>query len=423
MATLSSILKRDKQSQIIKCRNRHILGVVCKADIIAVELFPKNNLAHNSELARTTVSRILEIPYEKEVGEDYNKEIEEIHRSLISEEWTKKVIANYYRLEELFYSHEKGSGELFSQKIEDYRKKAKSYYSVSQSIFLNEVDSIDKNIKKDIKELSKNLKRLRSERIETEKHKIIEPIDLSLFQVLTLFSLFSILSLIGAYIHNRLLLGAFNINPSDFFLLYDYISSSADVIESSFIALTIAAIVYFVGVNSSLSNIAQAQQFNIVDQSSNRFSRFLIAIVIIPILGLVLQLVINQELPENTLHYLYTPMFIGVLYFIFYKVPWGYMKNPYATSITIAILFTLLTNLIWGVRNDIRDIRNGEYESPYIISFEDDYKQYSKHIFLLSNSNYVFLVDEESKEISVIPKSGVKAIFSKRNENHDWLLK
>ena len=423
MATLSSILKRDKQSQIIKCRNRHILGVVCKADIIAVELFPKNNLAHNSELARTTVSRILEIPYEKEVGEDYNKEIEEIHRSLISEEWTKKVIANYYRLEELFYSHEKGSGELFSQKVEDYRKKAKSYYSVSQSISLNEVDSIDKNIKKDIKELRKNLKRLRSERIETEKHKIIEPIDLSLFQVLTLFSLFSILCLIGGYMHNRLLLGAFNINPSDFFLLYDYVSSSTDVIESSFVGSIIAAIAYFVGVNISLSDVAHARQFNIVDNSSYRFPRLLIALAIIPILVLVLQLVINQELPENTLSYLYSPMFIGVLYFIFYKLPWGYVKNAFTASIAVAILFVFFIHLTWGVRNDIRDIRNGEYESPYTIFFEDDYKQYSKHIFLLSNSNYVFLVDEESKEISVIPRSGVKAIFSKRNENHDWLLK
>ena len=397
--------------------------MVCKADIIAVELFPKNNLAHNSELARTTVSRILEIPYEKEVGEDYNKEIEEIHGSLISEEWTKKVIANYYRLEELFYSHEKGSDELFSQEIEDCRKKAKSYYSVSQSISLNEVDLINKNIKKDIKELRKNLKRLRSERIETEKHKTIEPIDLSLFQVLTLFSLFSILCLIGGYMHNRLLLGAFNINPSDFFLLYDYVSSSADVIESSFIGLTIAAIVYFVGVNSSLSDIAHARQFNIVDKSSDRLPRFLIAVVIIPILGLVLQLVINQELPENTLSYLYIPMFIGVMYFIFYKLPWGYVKNAFTASLAVAMLFIFLIHLTWGVRNDIRDIRNGEYESPYTISFEDDYKQYSKHIFLLSNSNYVFLVDEESKEISVIPKSGVKAIFSKRNENHDWLLK
>ena len=117
------------------------------------------------------------------MGEDDNKEIDEIHRSLISEEWTNKIIANYYRLRELLYSHERGSGELFSQEIEDCRKKAKSYYSVSQSISLNEVDSIDKNIKKDIKELRKNLKRLRSERIETEKHKIIEPIDLSLFHI------------------------------------------------------------------------------------------------------------------------------------------------------------------------------------------------------------------------------------------------
>lgn len=240
---------------------------------------------------------------------------------------------------------------------------------------------------------------------------------------MTLFSLFSILCLIGGYIHNRLLLGAFNINPSDFFLLYDYVSSSTDVIESAFIGSTMAAIAYLVGANIYLSDIARARQFNIVDNSSGRFSRFLIAVAIIPILGLVLQLVINREFPENTLSYLYMPMFIGVLYFIFYKLPWDYVKNAFTASIAVAILFVFLIHLTWGVRNDIGDIRNGEYESPYTISFEDDYKQYSKHIFLLSNSNYVFLVDEESKEISVIPKSGVKAIFSKRNENHDWLLK
>ena len=74
MVTLSSILKRHEQSQIIKCRDKHIRALFDKAYLTAVELFPKNNLGHNLELAGITVSRIFEIPYEKGATRSLSRE-------------------------------------------------------------------------------------------------------------------------------------------------------------------------------------------------------------------------------------------------------------------------------------------------------------------------------------------------------------
>ena len=392
-----------------------------KAYISTFKLFPENNLDHNSELAWIVTSKFLEIPYKKEINETNNDEINKLYEFLASDEWVRKTISNSYRLDAFYYSYE-NSSDLLKHKIDDALKKAKSYDDMASPISSDELGSIDRKIKREVKELKKNVKKLNSERIEKEKQKVIKPVTVTLSHVLSLFSLFSILFLISGYIYNKFLLGALGINSSDFFAFSDYISSSADVIESSLISSALGVITYIVGANDALSKKLLEEQFNI--EKVRNYPNYLIALAIsVPIFSLAVTLFIKRELPDNVLDYFYPLIFFILFYIVHYLPIWNYVRNWFAVSVVITTIFVFLISLGWAIIEDIEDVKNRDYKSSYTISFKKGYEEYSGHMFFASNSNYVFLLNKENQKISVIPKSGIKALHTKYNGKDDSLNK
>ncbi len=100
---------------------------------------------------------------------------------------------------------------------------------------------------------------------------------------------------------------------------------------------------------------------------------------------------------------------------------WKYVKNSFAVGAVIMMVLFFLLDLAVRINQDLQSVENGSYKSSYTIVFKKEYEEYSGHIFFTSNSNYVFLLNKENKKLSVIPKSGIKALNPKHDE--DELLK
>lgn len=402
---------------ILKCRSKHHLAVFLMAYIDTFKLFPENKLDHNSKLAQIVAYRLLEIPSAEEINEVDNEEVNQLYEFLVSDERLRKTVSNSYRLDAFYYSCGNFSGSL-KDKADDALAKAKSYDDTASPISQDELSSINKKIKTELKKLKRDAKRLNSERIEKEKLDIIKPVTVTLSHILPLLSLFSILFLISGYIYNRFLLGGLGINSSDFFVISDYISSSVDVIASAIIASVLGVLSYLLGVEDDLSSRLRAEQFN-TEKTSNTPKYFIALIAFIPIFSLVPILFIKRELPDNFLEHFYPLIFFTLLYAVYYLPIWKYVENWFAVNVVVITIFVFLISLGWKIIEDLRDIKNGNYESSYTISFKKGYEEYSGHLFFAGNSNYVFLLNKENQEIAVVPKSAIKALHTKHNGKDD----
>ena len=412
-------LMRFYLRSILKCRQKHSQAVFLKAYITTFKLFPENKLDHNSKLAQIVVHRFLGIPNTEEIKEVDNEEINKLYESLASDEWVRRTVSNGYRLDAFYYSCANFSGSL-RDKADDALAKAKSYDDTALPISQDELSSINKKVKTELKKLRRDVRRLNSERIEKEKLDLIKPVTVTLSQVFPLLYLFSVLFLISGYIYNRFLLGDLGINSSDFFVISDYISSSVDVIESAVIASVLGVLSYLLGVDDDLSSRLRTEQFNI-EKTSNTHKYLIALVVFLPIFSLMAVLFIKRELPDNFLEHFYPLIFFTLLYAVYYLPIWKYVKNWFAVNVVVITIFVFLISLGWKVVEDLQDIKNGNYESSYTVFFKKGYEEYSEHLFFASNSNYVFLLNKENQEIAVVPKSAIKALHAKPNEKDNLL--
>lgn len=64
-------------------------------------------------------------------------------------------------------------------------------------------------------------------------------------------------------------------------------------------------------------------------------------------------------------------------------------------------------HLGFRIKDNVENVLLDEYEPIYSIKLQSKYKQYSQMSYLTSNSNFVFLVDTQTKEVVVLPKNSV----------------
>ncbi len=377
-------------------------AVFCKAYIQTFSLFPENKLKYNSELALSARYMLFEISRPENSFELNEEELKTLYDSLISDRWVKKTLSNYYLLQAFYYSYGTSS-DLLKDQSDASMLKAKSFSDSVSPISNDDVWPIYNNIKADIKHMRREIPKLNSERIEKEKLKIIEPVTIKSAHVMFLVSLFSTIFLISGFIYNKLFFASFDLNVGDFFRVSDYIASSVDTLAVTVISSFLGVIFFFWGLSEVLSEELRAVQF----ETERKGGDYILPVIIVTS---TVGLVVHSYKTGGLLSiFLYPLLFFIALVVLDHLPIWKYIKNKAAVGAVLISFFIFSIQLGLKVKDNIKDIKSGEYKSPYTLTLKKEYKKYAEHPFITSNSSYVFLFDSDKGKIVVIPKSGVES--------------
>ena len=397
---------------IIKIRVKQGTVVYAKAYIDANSLFPDSTLDENHRLARLLSSNLLDIKINIKVGEIKEKHVNLLQDKLLSSESVKNDIANYFLIIAFYYSsgNENITSEHIVGKINDALTKARSYKESTKPLAYEDLGEIEKKIKKELKVLKKQIKKINTKKIEEEKSKLIGTIKVTIPEVLILSSAISVLLVVGGILYTTILFYFLDINTSDFFDIYDYISNSVDVIYPVLLISIFLMFFYFIGASHGLSRLILARQFN----SEPKYQGYgLKVLVVLYVITFFLQYYYYK---------IFSPYFlIPIAFFSFHYIAFDlikldkYIKNKFAFQSGMLFIFCFFMYLGLDLASILYDIKNGNYQSQYVVYFEKEYEEYSDHKFFKANSKYVFLLNDDTQEIAVIPITGIKSMKTKKS--------
>lgn len=400
------ILCRIYGQLILKCKFRHVSAVFFKAYIQTFVLFPENKLKINSAIALVVRSRIFELPKPELKEEIDENQVQSLYDLMIHEDWVRKTISKYYLIEAFYYSYALTSELLKEKSVQSYEK-SKLYDSTANLIGYDDIGSMNKEIKTDLKILQKEMRKLNAEKIESEKLKIIRPISITSTHIMFVLSLFSTLFVISGFIYNKLFFNSFGISVGDFFSISDYLASSVDVIMATVISSALGLAFYFWGLSSALSEELRAEQF----ETDSKKEDYVIPIIVsTSSIGLVAHSYHTGELHSL---FLYVLTFF-ILMHVFYRLPiWKYIENraPVGAALLSIIYFSLHLGI--SIKDEVQSIKSGSYKSSYKIQYKVPYPSREDNEFIASNSGYVFVWDSKREHMNIISKAEVLGFRAK----------
>ena len=383
------------------------------AYIKALSLFPYITPRENRVIVNIVLSDILDISDDKKNKEEKNEFAEQLRESLFSDEKIMDTFADYF-LTEYFYLSVKNKDRQnkdLNKMADDALIKAKSYKNTAEPISAADVDIIKKEIKKKIKKLNKS--------IEKEESKTRKPIKIQSSIIFIFISVFSGVFLVGGFLHTIILLEFFDINSSDFFDISDYISSNVDIVFPILSGIFFGLFGYFIFQRDVFLKIITADQLD----NKASFGEFWNSVLVISgvlAVGYGISFYVELVHYDRFIPVLLSPLAFVILisiFLIFLKMD-KYIENRFIFRTAVILIFSFLVYIGIDISDTLYKVKNDTYKNPYNISFTAEYEEYSDHAFFLANSKYVFLLNKETKELAVIPKTGIKAI---RTKNPSWL--
>lgn len=387
---------------IFKIELEHIQAFSLKVYILALSLFPEKKISQNRHLSLFVINNILKIPCEEEESIN-DEEVETLNNALMKNEWAIKTITNYYLLRTFYYSSLlKFKSETIKENFDKAFNQAKLYNKDSKLLVPKDLTELKKKIKKDIKIFKKEIKQLISEKIEIEQFKEIKPIKISLTNALYFVTFYSFVWLFGGIAYNWIFLSYFfDINISDFFELADYASSNMDILLAGFILTIVSVWIIFLGQKDGLRNDIISKQCN--TPKTKQYNKLTLLFV------LFLISIVQYYARGNTIVFW---VFIYIVIMSFFGSFSHHIENKISAYQVLLLAIIFLSYVILTAIDDASKVKDGIYVSPYNIVLEDKYKSFSNHIFVKSNSKYVFLLDKNHK-MTAIKKINIKAFLAK----------
>ena len=377
--------------------------IFLNAYIKANSLFPNATEEENDQLAVFVISDILGTSDDIKNKEEKKEAAEQLRAGLFSDKNVIDTVANYFLIEHFRFLtlYEDGHNKIYKEKADKALSKAKSYKNTAEPISAKDINNINKEIKKERKILKRLIRK-------------INPIKITPLSVFLFISVISSLFLVGGFLYNRILLHFLGINSSDFFDTSDYIASSVDIV------FPILLIVFFIMFFSSKQALDSRGKFNALSEAlvGGQFGnkpkfRLFWAIAIAVYVGVIfyVELTYNEKFIPALLIVPALVILICIL-FVFLEID-KYIENRFIFRTVVMSFSVFLAYLSADISETVYEVKNGNYKSPYIVFFTEEYKEYSDHAFLLANSNYAFFLNKETKEAVVVPKTGIKAVHTK----------
>ena len=387
--------------KIIKIRYYVFKILLFKLYEYSYKLFPENTLKENTEISTNVRFYLLEL------NSEYSSTEQEecLKTTVLKDDTFRQQIVNFHLL--ATYAYSKIDTDEANNTKQDSLEKAKKLIPNCKEITDNSFKNLSKFIKNELKILQSKSKHIGKDKINQELLKLINPITISPSHVIFFVSIFYTLFTVSGFIYNKFLFQNFGISVSDFFDISDYLSSSINEITLTIIPTVMGAVFFFIGYENELYKRLYEEQFEIKSKESLIDKYTSPFIVVFSIIIIVIKFLITKEI--------YYFLIATVVLFVLFTLPyWKYIKNKPTVIATLSAIVYLVSFTMSGVDGRVKKIKNGEYESPYKLTFVDPYKKYSNLAFVSSNSKYVFMWDSSIKEMIVLDKD---AIFSYTSKN------
>ncbi len=364
--------------------------------------YPKNDLGKNLDIALNVKDRIFDIDGGTSKYEIDADQVDKLKELIRKNPEVVGLVTNAYLLDHFYYSHGYQT-EFRKKEAEKALLKAKAADPNADILDYNGFSSLNKKIKEQTKVLKLKLRKLAQDKIQREKSSFVGKITITSSGVLFVVGLFSTLFVASGFLYTKIYYSFFGIDVSDFFDVSDYLSVSVSVLASAMISTVIGLAAYAWGFFTALSNRIHSEQFSVEEKPV--ISNLLILIILVTCaLMFVIQLYNRGEIATD---FLYPPAIFLVLY-VCHKIPVrDYVENPVPVNAFIVTLLIFLTHLGLRIVDDVQEKMDPGYRSTYTLQFYAE-RELSDHLFIGQNSKYVFLRDNETKSVVVVPVSAVK---------------
>ena len=230
------------------------------------------------------------------------------------------------------------------------------------------------------------------------------------------------LFLIAGYLYNKILLGAFDIDVSNFFSTEDYMKASMDKIE-----FTILPAVYsLIGIYLGIRTLSRKPKWHLdYERKRQNFRYYVIISIIFLLIATALGAYVNTK--SLVISFVVVMSFVIVLLLFILNIKISgyiaqkYFKKPITATFFIMFILSLVANLfslahiqIFVLKNsDIADIKKYDFEfkSP------NSYPEKDMVLIVSSRDFFIFLNKESKTSITsiVVPKKQVISITSVGN--------
>lgn len=377
-------------------------NIFCRLYLDACEMFPNNMLSKNSDIASAVTDTLLGLQ-----SSDFRVDDESLLKLLnhvSNDKWISNKISNYHLLFAYYFSFG-DSYPLHSDKVDGLLLKAKKAVSSSISLDADGFKKIRTDSKNDQSTLRKRIGISNKQRIEKEKLKMIKPIKITSTHISISLTLISTLFFISGFIYTKSFFYWFGINVGDFYNIQDYLSSSIDVISSTALSAFLGFASLIFGLNRALNNELHNGQFDIQEGRKNYLWPI---IIVISCLGIGVSIYTTGRWPSI----LILPLALSLLLYIYVKNPlWDYIENKITVATASLMIAFFFMHLGFRVKDNVEKTLLESYKPIYSISLKNEFQEYSKMSYLTSNSNFVFLIDRESKKVAVLPKDSVTSFI------------
>ncbi len=335
--------------------------------------------------------------------EKYNahkERVEEIINSVANNEHVQAIRKKYWLVSHRLECFPWGREEL-----------AKYYMEQAKELDPNAAPLTDKSLEKIYKDTKKEIKRVRSVITDRDAPKI--SIDFSSLGKIA--ALILPLFFITGYVYNRILLGHFDIDVSNFFSVEDYITSSIEKTESALLSALFGIIAAYMGYyHSSRKSIYQIEQ----ERKSKKFHKFILLVIALPIISIIVGYMNND--------WLLIVGGIGLIglmssFFISEFIAKKFFKRPIPTLFCFFFLCFFLWSFARSLMGHIYTLDYEELASlkKYEFTFSDPSFYPEENMVLIANGRefYIFR-DVKSKTSIVVPRQEIVSVKSIENEKN-----
>ncbi|MDS1873096.1 hypothetical protein [Vibrio vulnificus] len=398
LSKISLQLFTYKIRQILKVRKEIRTNIFRRLYLDACELYPDNTLSENSDIASTVTQTVLGLDSFNLNVDDSS--VESVRQRTSSDEWVCQNIADYHRVTAYYFSYN-DSYNLNTEHIKEAMCQAKEVLESAERLSDSSFSNLVKIVKKDTNLLRKRVRASNKLKIEREKLDIMSPIKITSSHFSVSLTLISTLFIISGFVYTKSFFYWFGINVGDFYSVQDYLASSIDVISSTALSAFIGLLSLSYGLSQALNDELHDGQFDVKEKRRDYVWPFILTT---SILGLAASVYFTGRWPSI----LVFPIVFALLMYTYFKIPiWKFVENKVTVGTVCLVVAFFFMHLGFRIKDNVENVLLDEYEPIYSIKLQSKYEQYSQMSYLTSNSNFVFLVDTQTKEVVVLPKSSI----------------
>ncbi|MGF1881610.1 hypothetical protein [Vibrio splendidus] len=395
---VSSKIIESKVNKISKIQFDLRINIFSRLYLKACEIFPENKLLENRDLSKNLVHEILGL-------ESHNLSVDEtcirvLRERISSDVLVQQGIADYHRMTAYIY-HSCVSRSLDSDRVEEALHKAKEVIDDVEYLSKPEFKILSESVRKDKRLLKKRIRIANKLKVEREKSGLIPPVKVTASHFSVSLTFISTLFLISGFVYTKSFFYWFGINVGGFYNIQDYLSSSIDVISSTAFSAVIGLAGLCNGLYRSIDDELHDDQFDI---DSKRKGYVIPFILVTSCFALTYSIYTSGRWPNIFVF----PIVLFLLIEAFHRIPFlKFVENKTTIGSACLVIAIFFMHLGFTIKSNVESVFLDDYEPIYSIELQDKYKTYSQMSYLTSNSNFVFLIDVDTKEVVVLPKNSV----------------